>query len=194
MADEMVRDVGDLNTRVRASTGRGMVYVSDELVLLAAQDIPPAAYYDDYPQIENGVGLLRMLVDSTRDLDVPRALEGKHLAFITGQLAAPYIKEIVPILSARGVHVDVVPIENSLFGPSVTVSGLLSGKDIADTVRTLPHHDAVVLPPNVVNGDGVTLDDTSIASIGSTLGTRVIVGDYDLDQTMKRLDVVFNTE
>ncbi|MFH1313874.1 MAG: DUF512 domain-containing protein [Candidatus Eisenbacteria bacterium] len=191
-AREMVRYVRVLNTRMRETTGRGLVYASDELLLLSGSPVPAASYYDDYPQIENGVGLLRMLVESTRNLKVPRALEGKRLVFVTGQLAAPHIEEMASILRTGLVDVEVVPVANSLFGPTVTVSGLLPGRDILESVLRVPSCDAVVVPPSMVNSDGITLDDMTVSRMSDALGVPVVVGDYDMKETMKRLDSVFN--
>jgi NifB/MoaA-like Fe-S oxidoreductase len=111
---------------------------------------------------------------------------------VTGRLAAPCIKELASVLEGRLGDIEVVSVANSLFGPTVTVSGLIPGRDILEAVLRVPGADAVVLPPNVVNGDGVTLDDMTVSHMSDTLGVPVVVGDYDMKQTMKRLDVVFN--
>jgi putative radical SAM enzyme (TIGR03279 family) len=191
-AAELARYVKVLNARMRDATGRGLVYASDELLLLAGSTIPESSYYDDYPQIENGVGLLRMFMESTKRLAVPQSARGKRLVFVTGRLAEPYVKEVASVLAAKAVEVEVVGVPNSLFGPVVTVSGLLSGKDILEAVLRVPDSDAVVLPPNVVSTDGLTLDDITVSRVSDALGVPVVVGDYDMKQTMKRLDVVFS--
>jgi putative radical SAM enzyme (TIGR03279 family) len=191
-ARELVRYVKVLNTKTRETAGRGLIYASDEMLLLSGSPVPAASYYDDYPQIENGVGLLRMLVDSTRGLAVPGSMMDKRLVLVTGRLAAPCIKELASVLEGRLGDIEVVSVANSLFGPTVTVSGLIPGRDILEAVLRVPGADAVVLPPNVVNGDGVTLDDMTVSHMSDTLGVPVVVGDYDMKQTMKRLDVVFN--
>jgi NifB/MoaA-like Fe-S oxidoreductase len=176
---------------MREITGRGMVYVSDELLLLAGSSVPAATYYDDYPQIENGVGLLRMLMESARGLKVPESFKDRRLIFVTGELAAPHIEDQASTLRTGGADIEVVPVANSLFGPTVTVSGLLPGKDILESVLRVQPGDAVVLPPSVVNTDGATLDDMTVSRMSDALGVPVVVGDYDMEETMKRLDVVF---
>ena len=191
-ARELARYVKVLNTRMRETAGRGLVYASDELLLLGESAIPEPSYYDDYPQIENGVGLLRMLMESTKGLAVPRSARGKRLVFVTGRLAEPHIKEVASVLETKATQVAVVGVANSLFGPTVTVSGLLSGRDILEAVMRVPDSDAVVIPPNVVSADGVMLDDIAVSHLSDALGVPVVVGDYDMKQTMKRLDVVFS--
>ncbi len=187
LAGEIVAVIQKFQDEMRRATWRGVVYAADELFLLAGLDIPPGSYYDDYPQTDNGVGLMRMLLDSAEGLRLPAALKGKKMAFVTGALAAPHIEKITSTLSKRGLKVDVIAAANRLFGPMVTVSGLLSGKDMLDALPDASEYDAVVLPPNVLNADGVTLDDMTIKDMSDRLGLPVLVGDYDFKETLKRL-------
>ncbi len=187
LAGEIVAVIQKFQDEMRRATWRGVVYAADELFLLGGLDIPPGSYYDDYPQTDNGVGLMRMLLDSAEGLRLPAALKGKKMAFVTGALAAPHIEKITSTLSKRGFKVDVIAAANRLFGPMVTVSGLLSGADMLDALPDASEYDAVVLPPNVLNADGVTLDDMTIKDMSDRLGLPVLVGDYDFKETLKRL-------
>jgi NifB/MoaA-like Fe-S oxidoreductase len=164
-----------------------VVYAADELFLLAGLPIPPGSYYDDYPQTDNGVGLMRMLLDSAETIRVPAALKGKKVGFVTGALAAPHIEKVTSRLARREFKVDVIAAANRLFGPMVTVSGLLSGKDMIDAVPDPGDYDAVMLPPAVLNSAGVTLDDMNLKDMRDRLGLPVLVGDYDLKESLKRL-------
>lgn len=187
LAGEIVNIVQKFQDEMRRTTWRGVVYAADELFLLAGLPIPPGSYYDDYPQTDNGVGLMRMLLDSAETIRLPAALKGKKVAFVTGALAAPHIEKVTSTLAKRGLKVDVLAAANRLFGPLVTVSGLLSGKDLIDAVPDSGSYDAVMLPPGVLNADGVTLDDMTLKDINDRLGLPVLVGDYDLKETLKRL-------
>jgi putative radical SAM enzyme (TIGR03279 family) len=187
LAGEIVNVVQKFQDEMRRTTWRGVVYAADELFLLAGLPIPPGSYYDDYPQTDNGVGLMRMLLDSAEKIRLPAVLKGKRVAFITGALAAPHIEEITPTLTKRGLKVDVLAAANTLFGPMVTVSGLLSAKDMIDAVPDPGGYDAVILPPAVLNADGFTLDDMTLQDLSDRLGLPVLVGDYDLKETLKRL-------
>jgi putative radical SAM enzyme (TIGR03279 family) len=194
LARSVVHLVGEINDRMRSTSGRGVVYVSDELLVLSVSEIPPDTYYDDYPQIENGVGLLRRLLDSARYLRVPQSLQGKSLAFVTGTLAAPYIEKACTNLRKKGVRVEVIRVENELLGNSVTVSGLLAGRDMLSALSGQEGFDAVVLPPNVLNEGGVTLDDMSVMDLASSQGVPVIQGDYDMKTTTRKLDATFGAQ
>jgi putative radical SAM enzyme (TIGR03279 family) len=188
LAVAIVDHVAKLNAAMRKKIGRGVVCASDEMFTLADLEIPPASYYDDFPQIENGVGLVRQLVDEAKTVRVPSSLRGKHVRFVTGYLARPYIEEVGARFTRRGLRVEVVAVENTLLGPTVTVSGLLPGKAMIDALRRMPRCDAIVLPPDVVNADNVTLDDIHVSLIGSGLATPVVVAHSSLKQTLKQLD------
>ncbi len=187
LASEIVGVVQKFQDEMRRVTWRGVAYAADELFLLAGLDIPPGSYYDDYPQTDNGVGLMRMLLDSAEGLRLPAALKGKRIAAISGALAAPHIEKALAPLTGRGLKVDVIAAANRLFGPMVTVSGLLSGKDMLEAIPADGQYDAVLLPPNVLNADGVTLDEMTVKDMAGKTGIPVVVGDYDLKETLKRL-------
>jgi putative radical SAM enzyme (TIGR03279 family) len=187
LAGEIVNVVQKFQDEMRRTTWRGVVYAADELFLLAGLPIPPGSYYDDYPQIDNGVGLMRMLLDSAESIRLPGALKGKRVAFVTGALAAPHLENITSKLAGRGLKVDVLAASNRLFGPMVTVSGLLSGQDMIDAVPDSGSYDAVMLPPGALNADGLTLDNMTLNEMSDRLGLPVLVGDYDLKESLKRL-------
>jgi putative radical SAM enzyme (TIGR03279 family) len=173
--------------KMRHRMGRGLVYAGDELFLLAGAPIPDETYYDDYPQIDNGVGLIRLLLKSMRGARVPHGLAGRQLIFVTGLLAEPYVRKMAVLLGRTGVPVEVVAVENRLFGPSVTVSGLLAGRDVVGALGGTVRADLIVLPPNMTNADGLTLDGWSVEEIAASIGRPVITGDYNFKETIKRI-------
>jgi putative radical SAM enzyme (TIGR03279 family) len=188
---DLARDILSLterfHIRMRGLTGRGMVYAGDEIFLLAGRPVPEEPYYDDYPQIDNGVGLVRILLETSRRFRMPRNLRGKHLVFVTGVLAASFIENLASAMNRRGARVDTVVVPNRLFGPSVTVSGLLSGRDMLGGLSGIRDADLICLPPAVVNPDGLTLDGLSIEDMAATTGIPVMVAGYDFKETIKRI-------
>jgi len=168
----------------RRKIHRGFVYPSDEFYLLAGRAIPAAAAYDGFPQIENGVGLVRTFLAEFRrqSASLPVRLRArKRLTLATGELAAPFIGTTIAGRLARignlDVRVRVVP--NVLFGRSVTVAGLLSGKCLYSALEGEDAGDLLLLPPDIVNADGLLLDDVTIPQIEERLGVPVMMFDGD---------------
>jgi putative radical SAM enzyme (TIGR03279 family) len=151
----------------RKRSGEGFVYLADEYVLLAGIPVPPAAYYDGFPQLENGVGMLRSTIDdvAARAVDGPALREAglRKVVIATGRSAAPTLASLFAA-EARGMRapapeITVLPVANRLFGESVTVAGLLAGKDLLDALDAHGPSDATLVPPAALNRDRVFLDD-----------------------------------
>lgn len=157
----------------RRQHGLNLVYASDEWYLLAGLEVPPAEEYDGFPQLENGVGLTRVFLDEILDIRDCRSWVGK-VTLVCGTLIAPLLEGKAAELS--GVAVEVVPVENRFFGPTVTVSGLLTGHDVVEALQNRELGDVVFLPRAMFDASGeLTLDDVSPAAIGEALGVRVEV-------------------
>lgn len=154
--------------RFRRELGRGFVYLSDELYLLAGLDFPPEEAYDGYPLMENGVGMCRDFLDELAyQADfLPEALPApRTLTMVTGALAGPLLEtRVAPVLRRiAGLSVQVVQAPNKLFGPPVTVSGLLNFVSFHSALAPLAAAgrlgDLVLLPPDCVNYEGLFLDN-----------------------------------
>jgi putative radical SAM enzyme (TIGR03279 family) len=187
LAEDAIGLIRDVQIEMRSRIGRGLAYAGDELFMLAGRPIPEESYYDDYPQIDNGVGLTRMFLDGLRGLRVPAELRGRRLILVTGTLAAPHIEKAAHLLRRRGVSAEVVIVSNRLFGPTVSVSGLLAGRDIVNSLAGAGRADAVVLPPSLTNADGLTLDGLTLEDISAMTGMPVVGGDYGFKSTLKRI-------
>jgi putative radical SAM enzyme (TIGR03279 family) len=157
----------------RRQHGLSLVYASDEWYLLAGLEVPPAEEYDGFPQLENGVGLTRVLLDEELRVSGFKFRVGK-ITLVCGTLIAPVLERKAAELS--GVAVEVVPVEDRFFGPTVTVSGLLTGQDVIEGLRERDLGDVVFLPRAMFDASGeLTLDDMSPAVIGEALKVRVEV-------------------
>lgn len=168
----------------QGSLGERFVYAADELFLLQGEEPPPARYYDAFPQIENGIGMVRTFLDrwaagrSSLPDEAPRPL---RLGLVTGHLAAGFLRPIaVDLNGIRGLTAEVIEVVNEVFGHGITVSGLLTGQDILKRLQEGPGWDLVLLPPNCVNGGGLTLDDFTVPGLAEASGATLAVGDYDL--------------
>ncbi|MCI0515800.1 DUF512 domain-containing protein, partial [candidate division KSB1 bacterium] len=156
------------------------LYFADEFYLTATVRIPPARRYDDFVQLENGVGMTRHFLDEfrRRARHFPHHLpHPKKITLITGTLAAPMlIKFVLPVLARiTNLSVNVVAVPNQFYGASVTVSGLLTGQDIAAALANIDAGDEVGLPPNCLNYDQLFLDDWTLADLEQRTGKKVKV-------------------
>lgn len=167
-ARALIPQVEAWQAEFRETLGRGFVYLSDEMYLLAELDFPQEDDYDGYPLMENGVGMSRDFLnelDYQRDF-LPDALpERRTLTLVTGTLAEPLLRErVAPVLREIGnLDVQVVPAVNRLFGPVATVSGLLNFVSFHAALTPLRAQgrlgDLVLLPPDAVNFEGLFLDN-----------------------------------
>jgi putative radical SAM enzyme (TIGR03279 family) len=167
----------------RQELGSSFVYPSDEWYLVAEREIPPAQDYDDFPQVENGVGMVRQLLDEWAALksDLP-VLARSSATLICGALIAPVLSHIVRELDTlTGVAVHLLPVVNQYFGPVTTVSGLLTGQDVAAALQGRPRSEVVFLPRAMFTGrygagsapPGITLDGWTLEDLASHAGSPV---------------------
>ena len=163
--------------------GGRFVYPADEWYLVGGREIPPAQDYDDFPQVENGVGMVRQLLDEWDRLksDLP-ALTRRQASLACGTLIAPVLSEIVRELNAlAGAAIRLVPVVNEYFGPVTTVSGLLTGQDVSEAFAGQVPADLVLLPSAMFTGrygagsapPATTLDGWSLEDLSARAGCPV---------------------
>ena len=155
-APALLEQVAPWRERFSREVGVPVVVPSDEWYLLAGREPPPADRYDGFPQIENGVGLVRRFLDELNELDAS-PLSGRRVVLATGALFGPVLRRAAesPALAGAGLEVRVV--ESRFWGPTVTVAGLLTGADLAAGLAGVAA-DAVLVPSVVLNDDGYFLD------------------------------------
>ncbi len=144
------------------------VFPSDEFYLQADWPIPPDEAYEGYDQIDDGVGLLRLLETEYREAweALPQGLRratpgGKPLAIACGKSAAAFIRQMLADYPVAGADISVYPIENTWFGPTVTVSGLITGKDLTGQMAGVPC-DAVMITEVMLRDGCLFLDDMTL--------------------------------
>jgi len=179
-AQELLARVDAWQREFRKALGRAFVYASDEFFLTAGRPIPGPAAYDGFPQLENGVGMVRaFLTQFARQAgNFPLTLgKRRTLNIVTGELAQGFMREvIVPRLAAiKNLRVNLVVAPNLLYGRSVTVAGLLSGNSVSSSLQGVPRGDLVLLPPDILNTSGVFLDDVTPADLASRIGSPLLV-------------------
>lgn len=181
-ARQVIAQVEGLGMGFRETLGHPFIYLADEWFFLTGTPIPPAAYYQDFPQLEDGVGLARRLIERLREagseLPIVDWVRSRHATVVTGVMAAPLINTelVLGFLARHARQVDLVVVENEFLGPGITVSGLLAGGDIRRAVLARGAGDVVCLPPSCVNGRSLFLDDLALGELTAALGVPVHVG------------------
>lgn len=162
----------------REKHGSSVFWCSDEFYLRAERPIPGDEFYEDYTQLENGVGMMRLLrteFDSAISLMEETAAPVPAFSTACGVDIAPWLRDIVDI-AAKKCHTKgvVYPIVNHFFGESITVSGLVTGGDLIAQLRGKDLGERLLLPVNMLrHGEDVFLDDVTLADVERELGVRV---------------------
>ncbi len=167
--------------------GHSWCYAADELFLIAGREVPAAAYYDDWPLLENGVGALRTLLDAFEaKIDDLSPLSGvERVRIATGTSMQPYFERMAPAVSKQmACDMEVVAVQNRYFGPTVTVAGLLPGADVAADLQECRPSDLVVLPADALNADGLFIDGMALAELETALSPAVVRTGRELTATL----------
>lgn len=159
--------IDERSATARRERGRHWAYGADELYLRAGVELPPAEIYDDFEQVENGVGSVRWL--QRRIASEAGGLgqwSGRRIAVVTGTAMGQLMPMVLePLRTATGAAFELIALENPLFGASVTTAGLLPGQAFADALRSRGDLDLVLLPGESVNDDGLFIDSMSLAAL-----------------------------
>ena len=155
--------------------GTRFVFPSDEMLCIAGEDIPEEDYYEGFPQIENGVGLMRKFLTDLIDRSQSNTLSAKSRRVLIpcGKSIAPYMEKWIAQYGPKGVDVRVVPIRNFFFGETVTVTGLLTGHDMISQIADI-ETDEIILCNVTLRAEGdLFLDDMHIDDFRAALKAPV---------------------
>ena len=155
----------------------GFVYLSDEFFIKAGVPMPDAVYYDEFYQIENGVGEFRDMIDNLNSVakSFPKKISKPvKITWVTGKLAEGPLKEFImpELVKVENLEIEVIAITNHFYGPAIQVSGLLTGQDIYNQLKNRKLGDLILLPPRVLNDDNLLLDDWTVNDLEEKLNTR----------------------
>lgn len=175
-AAEVIAQVERYQKKSRAETGRTFVYLGDEFYFLAEREFPPAEFYDDFPQIENGIGMTRNFVD-----EFEAASDKGHGTSFVDVVCGTSIAKVFKTLTADMVNVRIVPVANKFFGERVNVSGLLTGGDIIDALKTLDgNRDLILIPSTALkSGEEIFLDDVTVDDLRKIFAPAKVLPIHD---------------
>ena len=179
-AARIIEQADAWRSRFLRDLGTRFVFPSDEFYCLAGLPLPTDEAYEDYPQIENGVGMLRLFeteLFSAADDEPVAATAPRHLLIACGTSVAPIMQAWCDQLAPKGTCVTVRPILNHFFGESITVTGLITGSDLIQQLRDV-HADAILIARNMLRSEGdLFLDDLSLEDIQHELPAPLRVVD-----------------
>ncbi len=177
-AQAVIHQVNQWQKKIKKERGSRFVYLSDEWYLNAGYPIPAESEYEQYPQIENGVGMIRSLTDEVEDYLTTLIPDNRelHYSLITGTLAADTIRSLVDKVKKKypNLNLTVYPIVNEFYGHDITVAGLITGQDIIAQLRGKELGDALLMPNVMLRSqEEVLLDNITVKDIENALQTRV---------------------
>lgn len=172
MAAALIRRAEAYQRQYLSELGTRFVFPADEFYCLSGLPLPEDEAYEDYPQIENGVGMLRQFETDLRfaaeDDPVPET-PPRRLVVATGTSVAPFLQALADRYAPRGTTVRVRPIVNRFFGESVTVAGLITGRDLTDQCREV-EADAILIVNSMLRAEGdLFLDDMTLEEVRRAL-------------------------
>jgi putative radical SAM enzyme (TIGR03279 family) len=173
-----IRTIEPFQKRFRKKHGDAVVYCSDEMYVKADIPFPGLKDYGSFPQIENGVGMVPLFLSQARKIRIPKTLPlcGRYLSF-TGTSFYPFLRKFADRLAEKEqITLDVIPVENNFFGTTVTVAGLLTGRDVMKSLHdNTDSYDALLVPDVALKEDeDLFLDDVSLKEIEEVTGLKTV--------------------
>ncbi|MBQ9849017.1 MAG: DUF512 domain-containing protein [Clostridia bacterium] len=194
-ASEVIDIADSFGNKSLIERGMRLVYPSDEFFLLSERKLPDEAYYEGYPQLENGVGMIRSDTDEFIECleNLPEMEYNREVSIATGEASFEFISSLASLAMEKykNLSVSVYAVRNDFFGGSVTVSGLVTGGDIIKQLKGKPLGEALLIPENMLRAEGdLFLDNVSLEEVSNALGVPIIVnarGGYPLCEAITGL-------
>lgn len=184
---EVVNYISSVQEKCREEIGTGFIYLADEFYVKSGMELPPCETYEDFPQIENGVGMASLLIDEVHAYvkknekklksKVTEEIKNRKVIIATGVAAFGILTGLAEFVSEKfGLNgVKVVKIINNFFGENVTVSGLITGGDLINQLSDYVTPDVVFITENMLrSGEKVFLDNITVCDAEEKLNTKVV--------------------
>lgn len=178
-AREVISIIDEAAAPLLERRGSRVFYASDEFYLKAELPLPDLDYYEDFPQLENGVGMLTLFWEDFKaalaTVD-PAEVAPQWVSLATGMLFLPELRKMVDLLEEKchNIHCNVYGIVNNFFGPEITVAGLVTGGDLRDQLLGQDLGERLIIPRTMLrSGDNVFLDDLTTDDLETALGVPI---------------------
>ena len=184
-AGEVIDIIEEYSQKIRNDYGVGLCYPADEFFIKAERDFPSADYYDDYPQLDNGVGLVRSFYDDfLNEFDyISENPTNKKITLATGVDFYPYLNDLCKKAEEKyGIEINVQKIINNFFGETITVSGLITGIDLYEQLKSIDLGEYLLLPSSMISdytnhteNKNKFLDDMTVEELESKLNVKIVL-------------------
>lgn len=177
-AQTVIQQVQRWQAYYRDTLGSTGVWLADEWFLIAHQPVPPTEHYEDYPQIGNGVGSIRLFISQLEAalVDLPNQIApARHFTWVVGNAVEQALPPIVERLNqVEGLTVSLAALRSDYWGQTITVTGLLTGQDLWENLRDRELGDGLLVPTLMLKqGEPVFLDDMTVAELEDRLGVPI---------------------
>ena len=174
--------------------GTRTAYASDEFYILAGKDFPPYEFYEDFAQLENGVGMMTLMqhdfTQALKEAQLEQSPAAHRCTIATGQLAYPMMQDFAERVQQAfpQVQVQVKKIRNDFWGPTITVAGLITGQDLLAQLEGLDLGSELLIPANMLRHEQDRfLDDLTLEQVQETLGVPVLPVENDAFELLARM-------
>lgn len=179
-ASKVIDQVEAWQRKLKKETDSNIVYVADEFYVKAEREIPEYERYENFPQLEDGIGLMAYFTKEFEEHLAKFELKtlNKKVSIATGKSAYSFIKEKTLKLQKKfkGLKINVYPIENTFFGPEITVTGLITGKDLIDQLKEKELGEYLIIDSKMLKDDSdVFLDDVTLNEVREKLGVKIVL-------------------
>lgn len=177
-AREVISQVQKLQAEFSKKLKSNCVWLADEWFLIAGQELPPESHYEDYPQIDNGVGSIRLFLKKFSEAanNLPLQIySSRTFTWVVGNAVELAFQPILQRLNqVQGLQVNMAAFPSRYWGQSISVTGLLTGQDLLDNLQDKDLGDGILLPALMLkHGETRFLDDMTVDEVADKLGTRI---------------------
>lgn len=192
-ANELIDQIEVLQNRFLEKTGRRFVFASDEFYIIADRELPDCEFYEDFSQIENGVGLIRKfeyeVITALDKIDLNVKCNNVSITIATGSSAYNFMLKISKIVMDKlAVKIKVEKIRNTFFGETITVAGLITGIDLYEQLKDKTCGDIIMIPSVMLrSGEDVFLDDETVDGLSLKLNKKIVVSNVDGNEFVNKI-------
>lgn len=190
-SSNVIQLVHKMQKKFEEDTGEPFVRLGDEFYINAGFEMPKLEHYGDFGQLEDGIGMVRYFENRINEDLHDKDLDGKgrSYALITGASSTDFMKKMSNVIEGRlNIKISVYTIKNNFFGERITVTGLLTGKDIIEQLKDSIKEEVLFIPSNMLKADkDIFLDDLTLEELGAKLGVKIVKCKYSGDDFIDKI-------